>query len=182
MEISEICNPYDYYYNVKTKDVLCNIIVKLLFLFLAKWWGWGLLCGFGWWFHFMAPFLAKSELKCTWLYSLALRKRGIWPTVGAVKGCVLVLVRGCLGRVGCVFGGCWAVWRRCVFRAREGLLWWVGMYRMGGKGLIRRENAWVGLKVLLSASAGVGWGAVCCSVVAEGYSASHDGGKSSSCR
>ena len=31
-------------------------------------------------------------------------------------------------------------------------MWWVGMYRMGGKGLIRRENAWVGPKVLLSAS------------------------------
>ena len=28
--------------------------------------------------------------------------------------------------------------------------------RMGGKGLIRRENAWVGAVVLLSASAGVG--------------------------
>ena len=26
------------------------------------------------------------------------------------------------------------------FRACERLLWWVGMYRMGGKGLIRREN------------------------------------------
>ena len=87
-----------------------------------------------------------TGFECTWLYSLALRKRGIWPTFEAVKGCVLVLVRGCLGRVGrCVLGGCWAVWRRCVFRACEGLLWWVGMYRMGGKGLIRRENAWVGL-------------------------------------
>ena len=40
------------------------------------------------------------------------------------------------------------------FKAREGLLWWVGMYRMGGKGLIRRENAWVRPKVLLSAPAG----------------------------
>ena len=40
----------------------------------------------------------------------------------------------------------------------------------------------MGLKVLLSASAGVGRGAVCCSVVAEGHSASHDGGKSLSCR
>ena len=30
--------------------------------------------------------------------------------------------------------------------------------RIGGKGLIRRENAWVGPKVLLSASAGVGRG------------------------
>ena len=54
--------------------------------------------------------------------------------------------------------GCWAVWRRGVFRACEGLLWWVGMYRMGGKGLIRRESAWVGSIVLLSASAGVGRG------------------------
>ena len=34
------------------------------------------------------------------------------------------------------------------------LMWEGGMCRMGGKGLIRRENAWVGLKVLLSASAG----------------------------
>ena len=38
----------------------------------------------------------------------------------------------------------------------RGFLWWVGMCRMGGKVLIRRENAWVGLKVLLSASAGIG--------------------------
>ena len=30
---------------------------------------------------------------------LTLRKRGVWPTIEAVKGCVLVLVRGCLGRV-----------------------------------------------------------------------------------
>ena len=30
------------------------------------------------------------------------------------------------------------------------------MCRMGGKGLIRRENAWVGPKVLLSASAVAG--------------------------
>ena len=91
----------------------------------------------------MAPFLANSELKCTYLYSLALRKRGIWRTFEAVKGCDLVFVRGCLGRVVCVLGGCWAVWRRCVFRACEGLLLWVGygMCRMGGKGLIRRENA-----------------------------------------
>ena len=59
-------------------------------------------------------------------------------------------MRGCLGQVGCVFGGCRALRRRCVFRACEGLSWWVGMYRMGGKGLIRRENAWVGLKMLLS--------------------------------
>ena len=64
-----------------------------------------------------------------------------------------MLVSGCLGRVECVFGGCWAVWRRGVFRACEGLLMWEGgMCRMGGKGLIRRENAWVGPKVLLSAS------------------------------
>ena len=71
-----------------------------------------------------------------------------------MKGCVLVLVRGCLRRVGRVFGGCWAVWRRGVFRACEGLLLWVGygMCRMGGKDLIRHENAWVGPKVLLSAS------------------------------
>ena len=34
------------------------------------------------------------------------------------------------------------------------LMWEGGMCRMGGKGLIRRENAWVGPKVLLSASAG----------------------------
>ena len=71
----------------------------------------------------MAPFLAISELKCTKICSLTLGKRGIWPTFEAVKGCVLVLVRGCLGRVGCVLGGCWAVWRRCVFRACEGFLW-----------------------------------------------------------
>ena len=97
---------------------------------------------FVWWFHFMAPFLAISELKCTKICSLTLGKRGIWPTFEAVKGCVLVLVRGCLGRVGCVLGGCWAMWRRCVFRACEGLLLWVGygMCRMGGKGLICCEN------------------------------------------
>ena len=69
-------------------------------------------------------------------------------------------MRGCLGRVGCVLGGCWAVWRRCIFRACEGLLLWVGygMCRMGGKGLIRRENAWVGSIELLSVSAGAGRG------------------------
>ena len=73
---------------------------------------------------------------------MALRKRGVWSTIEAMKGCVLVLARGCLGRVGCVLGGCWAVWWRCVFRACEGLLLWVGygMCRMGGKDLIRREN------------------------------------------
>ena len=43
---------------------------------------------------------------------MALRKRGDWPTIEAVKGCVLVLVGGCLRRVGrCVLGGCW-VWCR----------------------------------------------------------------------
>ena len=115
---------------------------------------------FGWWFHFIALFLPNQSSSALNSAVLTLRKRGDWPTIEAVKGCVLVLVRGCLGRVGCVFGGCWAVWRRCVFRACEGLLLWVGygMCRMGGKGLIRRENAWVGLKVLLSASAGAGWG------------------------
>ncbi|OYP44482.1 hypothetical protein CIK96_11405 [Prevotella sp. P4-98] len=61
-------------------------------------------------------------------------------------------------------------------------MWEGGMCRMGGKGLIRRENAWVGPKVLLSASAGAWRMAVCWFVVAEGCSASHDGGKSSSCR
>ena len=106
--------------------------------------------GFILWRLFL-PNQSSSALNSTlWLYENC----GVWPTIEAAKDCVLVLVRGCLGRVGCVFGGCWAVWRRCVFRAREGLLWWVGMYRMGGKGLIRRENAWVGPKVLLSASAG----------------------------
>ena len=89
---------------------------------------------------------------------------------------------GCLGRVGRVFGGCWVVWWRDVLEPVRGFLWWVGMCRMGGKGLIRRENAWVGLKVLLSASAGIGRGTVCWLAVAEGYSASHDGGYSSSCR
>ena len=54
-----------------------------------------------------------------------------------MKGCVLVLVRGCLGRVGCVLGGCWAVWRRGVFRACEGVF---VVCRMGEKDLIRREN------------------------------------------
>ena len=53
------------------------------------------------------------------------------------------------------------------------------MCRMGRKTLIRRENVQSGAE---SASAGVGRRAVCCSVVAEGYSANHDGGYSSSCR
>ena len=91
----------------------------------------------------MAPFSPRQGSSALNPALMALRKRGVWSTIEAVKGCVLVLVRGCLGRVGCVLGGCWAVWRRCVFRAREGLLLWVGygMCRMGGKGLIRRENA-----------------------------------------
>ena len=54
---------------------------------------------------------------------LVLRKRGVWPAIEVVKVCVWVLVGGCLRRVGRVFGGCWAVWRRCVFRACEGF-WW----------------------------------------------------------
>ena len=57
-----------------------------------------------------------------------------------------------------------------------------GMGRMGRKGLIRRENVLSGALVLLSPSAGAGCGAACWFVVTEGYSASHDGGKSSSCR
>ena len=73
----------------------------------------------------MAPFLAKSELKCTKICSLALRKRGVRPTIEAAMGWDLVLVGGCLGWVGCVFGGCWTVWWRDVFRACEGLLLWV---------------------------------------------------------
>ena len=52
----------------------------------------------------------------------------------------------------------------------------------GWKGLICRENVLSGAVSLLSASAGAGCVAVCWFVVAEGYSASHDGGKSSSCR
>ena len=104
---------------------------------LVKWWGWWLLCGSGWWFYFMAPFsswLGSSALNSA---LLTLRKRGVWPTIEAVKGCVWVLVRGCLGLVGCVFGGCWAVWRRGVFRACEGVF---VVCRMGGKGLICCEN------------------------------------------
>ena len=101
-----------------------------------------------------------------------------------MKGCVLVLVRGCLGRVGCVLGGCWAVWRRCVFRACEGLLLWVGygMCRMGGKDLIRHENVLDGAESAAICLGRSSVRAVCCSVVAEGHSASHDGGYSSSCR
>ena len=45
---------------------------------------------------------------------------------------------GCLRRVECVFGGCWAVWRRCVLRACEGAF--VVGWNVQGKGLIRREN------------------------------------------
>ena len=72
---------------------------------------------------------------------MALRKRGVWPTIEAAKGCVLVLVRGCLGRIWRVFVGCWTVWRRGVFRASEGAFVVGEMTRMGGKGLICRENA-----------------------------------------
>ena len=57
-----------------------------------------------------------------------------------------------------------------------------GMCRMGGKGLIRRENVLSGALVLLSASARAGCGTACWFVVAEGHFASHDGGYSSSCR
>ena len=84
---------------------------------------------FGWFWvmvSFYGIFYAMTGLECTWLCSLTLWKRGAWPTIEAAKDCVLVLVRGCLGRVGCVLDGCWAVWRRCVFRACEGLLLWVG--------------------------------------------------------
>ena len=107
--------------------------------------------GFILWRLFL-PNQSSSALNSTlWLYENC----GVWPTIEAAKDCVLVLVRGCLGRVGCVFGGCWTVWWRDVFKACEGFLMWEdGMCRMGGKGLIRRENAWVGPKVLLSASAG----------------------------
>ena len=89
---------------------------------------------------FYGTFFAMTGLECTWLCSLTLWKRGVWPTIEVVKGCVLVLVRGCLGRIWRVFVCCWTVWRRGVFRACEVLSWWVGMCRMGGKGLIRREN------------------------------------------
>ena len=90
----------------------------------------------------MAPFSPRQGSSALNSVLLVLRKRGVWPAIEVVKGCVLVLVRGCLGRVGCVLDGCWSVWRRCVFRACEGFLLWVGygMCRMGGKGLIRREN------------------------------------------
>ena len=50
-------------------------------------------------------------------------------------------MRGCLGRVGCAFGGCWAVWQRDVFRTFEGLLLWVKCAEWVGKGLIHHENA-----------------------------------------
>ena len=95
---------------------------------------------FGWFWvmvSFYGIFFAMTGFECTWLCSLTLWKRGVWPTIEAAKGCVLVLVRGCLGRIWHVFVGCWAVWRRGVFRACEGLSWWVGM---GGKGLICCEN------------------------------------------
>ena len=60
------------------------------------------------WFWVMVSFYGafscqlRAQVHLTLLSGL--RKRGIWPTFEAVKGCVLVLVRGCLGRVGCVFG------------------------------------------------------------------------------
>ena len=56
------------------------------------------------------------------------------------------------------------------------------MYRMGGKGLIRRENVLDGAE---SAAICLGRSrarAVCWFVVAEGHSVSHDDGYSSSCR
>ena len=52
-----------------------------------------------------------------------------------------MLVSGCLGRAGRVFGGCWAVWQRDVFRAFEGLLLWVECAEWVEKGLIHHENA-----------------------------------------
>ena len=90
----------------------------------------------------MAPFSPRQGSSALNSVLLVLRKRGVWPAIEVVKVCVWVLVGGCLRLVGCVFGGCWAVWRRCVFRACEGLLLWVGygMCRMGGKGLICCEN------------------------------------------
>ena len=71
----------------------------------------------------MAPFSPRQGSSALNSVLLVVRKRGVWPTIEAAKDCVLVLVRGCLGRVGCVLDGCWAVWRRCVFRACEGFLW-----------------------------------------------------------
>ena len=71
----------------------------------------------------MAPFSPRQGSSALNSVLLVLRKRGVWPAIEVVKGCVLVLVRGCLGRVGCVLDGCWSVWRRCVFRACEGFLW-----------------------------------------------------------
>ena len=131
---------------------------------------------------FYGIFFSMTGFECTWLCSLTLWKRGVWPTIEAAKGCVLVLVRGCLGRIWRVFVGCWTVWRRGVFRASEGLSWWVKCAEWVEKAWFAVRMSWVGLKVLLSASAGVGWGAVCWFVVAEGHYASHDGRKSSSCR
>ena len=51
----------------------------------------------------MAPFSPRQGSSALNSVLLVLRKRGVWPTFEAAKGCVLVLVRGCLGRVGCVF-------------------------------------------------------------------------------
>ena len=52
----------------------------------------------------------------------------------------------------------------------------------GRNGFVRLENVQCGLEVQGSASADLRQKAFCWFVVAEGYSASHDGGKSSSCR
>ena len=52
----------------------------------------------------MAPFSPRQGSSALNSVLLVLRKRGVWPTIEAVKGCVLVLVRGCLRRVGRVFG------------------------------------------------------------------------------
>ena len=48
-------------------------------------------------------------------------KTWCWPTIEAAKGWDLVLVGGCLGRVGRVFGGCWVVWWRDVLEPVRGL-------------------------------------------------------------
>ena len=48
MEISGICNLYNYFWNVKLWDRLCGSIVKLLFWPDVKWWYWVILCVLGW--------------------------------------------------------------------------------------------------------------------------------------
>ena len=183
MEISGISNSYDYLLKCKVVGCIMWYYCKVIVLVFSKMmgmrafvWFWVMVSFYG---AFSCQIRAQVHLTLLSGFTKTWYLAYYWGREGLCLGACERMFR--TGRV--CFG--WLLGRvaaMCFLEPVRGFCGGLECAEWVKKTWFAVRMSWMGLKVLLSASAGVGWGAVCCSVVAEGHSASHDGGKSSSCR